>query len=150
MDLKKIVMDIRLERNLHGRFPVVVSIPPNPGNIVPFRNGYYVLTLTKDNCLYFHGLSKFRKKYDPNKDFKIMLDPFKNYTYRILTKTVKEVCLINDNEFLPFRFFAGLPTSYEGEYNVSYLCEEFEKRGIIERNIIIPQKKDDEKNEEGK
>lgn len=142
MDLKKIVMNLRKDLVIHGYYPVVVKIPFNMGHIVDSKVGYYVVTLTKDNELYFHGLSKYRMVYDSKKDFVINLSAFKNYTFQIIGKKIKQIMLINDNDFLPFQFFANVKTSYEGECNAAYLCKAFDSMGIKEITRLIDSSKE--------
>lgn len=142
MDLKKIVMDLRNAKGLHGNFPIVVKIPLNQGHIVSDKAGYYVVAITKNNDLYFHGLSKYRMKYQPQKDFAIKLSAFKNYTFQILNKNLKQITLYNENDFLPFIFFANVKSSYESEYNASYMCKEFDRLKIKEINCIIQNDKE--------
>lgn len=132
MDLKKPVLDLRNAHILKGKYPVIVRIPTNFGHIVESKKGYYIMTLTSDNNLHFYGLSSFRLRYKKERDFEIKLNMFKNYTFIPLSKNLKEVMLINDNDFLPFRFFASVKTSYEGEANVAYMCKVFDQIGIKE------------------
>lgn len=141
MDLKKIVMDLRVAHELTGRYPVVVKIPFNTGHIVEGKKGYYIITLTKNKELKFQALSRFRYRHLADLDFSIDLTKFEKYTYQIIGKNFKEIRLINDRDFLPFCFFAGVKTSYEGENNIAYLCKEFEAMGIPETNIIIEKDK---------
>lgn len=142
MDLKKIVMNLRNDRGLHGNYPIVVRIPHNLGHIVQEKIGYYIVALTKNNELYFHGLKKFTYRYDASKDFVIKLSPFKNYTFQPVGKNLKQITLINDEDYLPFYFFCNVKTSYESEYNAAYLCREFEKLGIKEINMLINHDKE--------
>ena len=94
------------------------------------------MTLGDDYTLNFYGLSKFRNKYQPKRDFNINLKPFKNYAYKILGKHLKELVLVNDEDFLPVRFFANVPTSFEGESNIAYLCKHLDALGIKEISNI--------------
>ncbi len=132
MDLKKPVLELRQKHILRGKYPVYIQIVFNTGNIVESRAGYYIMTLLDDYTLHFYALSRFMNRYQPDRDFSISLKPFKNYAYNILGKHMKEVILINGNDFLPFRFFANVRSSFEGESNVAYLCKHFDNLGIKE------------------
>lgn len=136
MDLKKPVLELRQNHVLRGKYPVYVQIAFNTGHIVESRTGYYIMTLVDDYTLRFYGLSKFRNKYQKERDFSINIKLFKYYCYNILGKHMKEVILINENDYLPFRFYANVPTSFEGESNIAYLCKHFDSLGIKEISEI--------------
>ena len=71
-------------------------------------------------------------KYQPKRDFEIKLNMFKHYAFMPIGKNLRQIMLINENDFLPVRFFAGIKTSYEGEANAAYLCKRFDELGILE------------------
>ncbi len=142
MDLKKIVQNLRNDLGLHGNYPFLVKIPFNHGHIVEDKSGFYILALTKNNELYFHGITKFRYRYDKKKDFSIRLSPFKNYTFQTVGKNLRQITLYNDEDYLPFYYFCNIHNSYEGENNAAYLCKEFDKLGITEKNLIIDKDKE--------
>lgn len=142
MDLKKIVQNLRNDLGLHGNYPVVVKIPFNKGHIVEDKSGFYILALTKKNELYFHGITKFRYRYDKTKDFAIRLSPFKHYTFENVGKNLRQITLYNDEDYLPFYYFCNIKGSYEGENNAAYLCKEFDKLGIIEKSLFINNDKE--------
>ena len=131
MDLKQVVLNLRVERNLKGKYPVVVKIPSNMGGICN-KKGFYVMTLYQDKNLYFHGLSSFGFKYKPKKDFAISLDSFRKYVFIPYGKKLRKITLINGQEFMPIHFFSNVPTSYEGECNAATIAKVFDKLGIKE------------------
>ncbi len=132
MDLKTPILKLRETKVLRGHYPIIIKIPANYGHIVENKKGYYVITLTNDNNLRFYGLSSFFMKYQPKRDFEIKLNMFKHYAFMPIGKNLRQIMLINENDFLPVRFFAGIKTSYEGEANAAYLCKRFDELGILE------------------
>lgn len=142
MDLKKIVQNLRNDLGLHGNYPFLVKIPINQGHIVEDKTGFYIVALTKKNELYFHGLTKFRYRYDKTKDFAIKLEPFKNYTFQTVGKNLRQITLVNDEDYLPLYYFCNTHNSYEGENNAAYLCQNLDKLGIKEINLIIDKAKE--------
>lgn len=132
MDLKIPILKLREAKVLRGHYPIIVKIPANLGHIVENKRGYYAMTLTNGNNLHFYGLSSFTMKYQPKRDFEINLKMFKHYSFMPIGKNLRQIMLINENDFLPVQFFAGVKTSYEGEANAAYLCKRFDELGIIE------------------
>lgn len=132
MDLKIPILKLREAKVLRGHYPIIVKIPVNLGHIVENKRGYYAMTLTNENNLHFYGLSSFTMKYQPKRDFEINLKMFKHYSFMPIGKNLRQIMLINENDFLPVQFFAGVKTSYEGEANAAYLCKRFDELGIIE------------------
>lgn len=132
MDLKAPILKLREAKILRGHYPIIVKIPSNLGHIVETKKGYYAMTLTNENNLHFYGLSSIMLKYQPKRDFEIKLNMFKHYSFMPLGKNMRQIMLINENDFLPIQFFAGVRTSYEGEANAAYLCKKFDEFGIIE------------------
>lgn len=131
MDLKQIVHNLRVEGNLKGRHPVVVKIPSNMGGICN-KQGFYVMAYTKDKSLYFHGLTRWRLVYNPKVDFKINLESFEKYSYMPYGKKLRQITLINGEDYLPIHFFCNIKSSYEGECNAVSICNRLDEIGLEE------------------
>ena len=55
---KDIVLPLRVNHFLHGDKPCVVTVIPNEGKIFsPKKPQKFVMTILKDNKLYFHRIS---------------------------------------------------------------------------------------------
>lgn len=132
MDLKKIVMNLRVNHNLKGRYPLVVFTLPNNGGVYRGKKNYYVLTYReKENDLYFHYLKGLFHKYDKTHDFSLRIDKFNYYTLEFMKIGGGKISLISyKNDYFPFGFFSKTRDSYEGENNLQYILEELKKKGI--------------------
>lgn len=132
MNYKQIVHDIRMARKLRGKYPCVISIPVNEGKIVTEKKEKrYVLTITDDNLLYFHALTKWTKAYDEDNDFMVKIDAIKQYTMHEPNKYTYMVTLATEKGlFLPLNSIHGLKNTYESTNNFNYILKELEKRGV--------------------
>ncbi len=132
MNLKKVVMDLRVSHNLKGKYPLVVFTIPNSGGVYSKSRNYYVMTFReKENDLYFHHIKGLFNKYDPKGDFSIRIDKFKSFTLELLRIGGSKFTLISyKGDYFPIGFFRGLKDSYEGENNLQYIIDELIKRNI--------------------
>ena len=132
MDLKKIVMNLRVNHNLKGKYPVVVFTIPNEGGIYSKKKNYYVMTYReKDNDIYFHHLKGLFYKYDKDGDFSLRIDKFSQFTLELLKVGGSKFTLVSyKGDYFPLGFFRGLRDSYEGENNLQYIIDELRKKGI--------------------
>jgi len=149
MDLKKIVMDLRISHNLKGKYPLVVFTIPNQGGVHNNGKRYYVMTYRqKENDIYFHGLTKFFHKYNEKYDFSLNLDKFNHYTLEAMPLGASKFSLVSyKNDYFPVGFFTGTHDTYEGENNLNYMIEELNKKGITLIDILESTlKKEAEKN----
>jgi hypothetical protein len=138
MNLKKIVMDLRISHNLKGKYPLVVFTIPNQGGVHNNGKRYYVMTYRqKENDIYFHGLTKFFHKYNEKYDFSLNLDKFNHYTLEAMPLGASKFSLVSyKNDYFPVGFFTGTHDTYEGENNLSYMIEELNKKGITLIDIL--------------
>ena len=147
MNLRKTVMNLRINHNLKGKYPIVVFLIPNSSVITGNKRGYYVMTYLNKQ-LYFHGLKGFFKKYDESLDFAIDLTKFKCYTLEGVVKQSGKVSLVSyKNDFLPLGYFRGTYDSKEGEANLQYILDECQKLGIKYSNLLESDHKKEEENE---
>ncbi len=132
MNLKELVLKLRVNHNLKGRYPIVIFTIPNDGGIYSGKKKYYVLTYRKENNdLYFHSLKGIFHKYDMKNDFSLKIDKFRAYTTEFMKFGGGKVSLISyKNDYFPFGFFTGTRDSHEGEVNLEYMLEELSKQGI--------------------
>lgn len=133
MNLKEIVLDLRVNHNLKGKYPVVIFTIPNQGGVYSGKKDYYVLTYrASENDLYFHHLKGFfKKRYDPKHDFSLRIDKFKYYTAEFMKLGGGKMALISyKNDYFPFGFFTGTKDSVEGQNNLQYIIDELVKFGI--------------------
>lgn len=133
MNLKKIVMDLRVHHNLKGKYPVVVFTIPNDGGVYSKNKNYYVMTIREaENDIYFHHIKGLFHKYDKNGDFSLKIDKFNSFTLELLRLGGSKFTLISyKGDYFPVGFFRGLKDSYEGENNLQYIIDELRKRGIV-------------------
>jgi hypothetical protein len=132
MNLRKIVMDLRINHNLKGQYPVVIFTMPNKGGVSRRGKGFYVMTFRQgNNDLYFHALSKFLHRYNPKNDFSLRIDKFKKYSLEYLNIGAAKASYISyKNDYFPFGFFTGTRDSAEGQHNFEYILEELQNRGL--------------------
>lgn len=133
MDLKKIVMDLRVSHNLKGKYPLVIFTIPNNGGVYRKEKRYFVMTYReKEKDLYFHGLSRFLHKYDPKYDFSLKLEKFKEYHDESITRigSAKFTLISYKDDYFPFGYYTGTKETIQGENNLSYICDEFDKLGL--------------------
>ena len=132
MNLKQIVLKLRVNHQLKGRYPVVVFTIPNNGGIYSGKKKYFILTYRKEeNDLYFHSLNGIFHKYNESKDFSLKIDKFKHYTSSFNKMGGGNLSLISyKKDYFPIGFFTGTSDSHEGEINLQYIIEELNKKGI--------------------
>ena len=138
MDYKKLTLQMRVDHNLRGEKPCVVTIAPNGGKIYsPSKKEMYVMTLLDGNKLYFHGLTRWTHTYDPSKDFRVSLDPFTEYTSEDTTKTIKTYTLSTEQGmYFPIVVIHGVKGSYETDVNIEKFLSKLRSVGIKEvKNI---------------
>ena len=133
MNLKKVVMSLRVNHNLKGKYPVVVFTIPNNGGVYSKSKNYYVMTFrAKDKDLYFHHIKGLFNKYNPKGDFSLKIDKFKSFTIELLRMGGSKFTLISyKGDYFPLGFFSGLKDSYEGENNLQYIIDELHKLGLV-------------------
>ncbi len=135
MKYKDLTMKLRAAKVLRGEKPCVVTIPKNDGKVYSGkRDELYVMTLTKDNMLYFHGLSRWYKDYEPSKDFRIKLDGIVSYSKEFVNKHTDRYVLVTKNGglFFPIVFFHGLKDTYETDVNTEAFIRRMKSLGIKE------------------
>lgn len=133
MDINKIVMDLRVNHHLRGRYPVYIFTLPNLGGIYNKGKRYFVMTYReKERDLYFHGLTKWFHKYDPKSDFSLKIDKFKEYhdEYIGTIGSAKFTLISYKDDFFPFGYFTGSKETISSENNLSYICDELDKLGL--------------------
>lgn len=130
-------MKLRVNHELRGERPCVVTIPPNAGKIYsPKKKEMYVMTLTKDNKLYFHGISKWMKEYVPERDFRLSLDAVTSYTIEDLTKSTRMYTLsTKEGIFFPIVVIHGVNGTYETDVNVEKFLSKMRSLGIKEVSL---------------
>lgn len=134
---KKITLELRVNRYLHGDKPCVITIIPNEGKIFsPKKNQMFVMTVLKDNKLYFHRISNFFHDYLPEEDFRLSLEKVKAYTIESKKKNIKRYTL-STNEGLYFQFdvLTGLKETYETDHNLESIKSVMRSMGIKEEKI---------------
>ncbi len=156
MNLRQTVMNLRINHKLKGKYPVVVFLIPNSGGITGAKKGYYVMTYI-DKQLYFHGLTRFFKRYNPDLDFAIDLTKFKKFNIEnIISQSGKVSFISYKGDYLPIGYFRSTYDSKEGEANLQYILDECKKLGIEYTNKLeseikkgIENGKDDGKTKKG-
>jgi len=139
MNLRKIVMNMRVNHEIKGKYPVVVFTMPNKGGVHNGSRRYYVMTYRKnENELYFHGLTKLFHKYNSKFDFSLNLSKFSKYTQEAATRLGGgRFSLISyRNDYFPVGFFVGSYDSKEGENNLEYIFEELKNSGLEYTNVL--------------
>lgn len=134
MDYKELTLKLRVNHELRGERPCVVYIAPNGGKIYsPRKKEMYIMTITNDNKLYFHGLTRFMKEYDPKKDFRVSLDPFKSYTVEDTTKTIRTYTISTENGmYFPIIAIHSVKGTYETDCNIEKFLTKLRGLGIKE------------------
>lgn len=138
MDYKSITMKLRSARLLRGERPCVVTVPKNNGKIYSGKKDeLYIMTLTSDRMLYFHGLTKWFKDYDPKRDFKIKIDGLVAYTVENKTKNVKEYTFSSKNGglYFPIRVIHSAKGTHETDVNMEYVLRKLYSYGIKEDKL---------------
>lgn len=138
MDYKAITLKLRTARLLRGERPCVVTVPKNKGKIYSGKKDeLYVMTLTNDRMLYFHGITKFFKDYDPKRDFKIKIDGLVAYTKEDKTKSVCEYTFSSKNGglYFPIRVIHGVKGTYETDVNMEYILRKLYSYGVREEKL---------------
>lgn len=138
MNYKEITLKLRTARQLRGERPCVVTIPKNNGKLYSGKkNELYIMTLTSDKMLYFHGLSKWYKDYVPSRDFRIKIDGLQSYTKQALTKSVDEYTFSTKKGglFFPIRVIHGVKGTYETDVNMEYIIRKLNSYGIKEDKL---------------
>lgn len=137
MKYKDITLKLRTAHMLRGERPCVVTIPKNEGKLYSGKKDeMYVMTLTKDNMLYFHGLSKWFKDYEPKMDFRLKLDGIKCYTKESKGKNVFIYTLsTKDGYYFPIRVIHGAKGTYETDVNLEAFERKLRGLGIKEEKI---------------
>ncbi len=133
MDINKIIMDLRVNHNLKGKYPALVFTMPNLGGVYNKGKRYFVVTYReKEKDLYFHGLSKWFYKYSSKYDFSLRIDKFKGYHVEYISTigSAKFSLISYKDDFFPFGYFTGTRDSISSENNIGYICEELEKNGV--------------------
>ncbi len=134
---KKITLELRVNRYLHGDKPCVITVIPNDGKIFsPKKNQMYVMTILNDNKLYFHRISNFFHDYMPNEDFRLSLDKVKAYTIESKKKNLKRYTLsTNEGLFFQFDVLSGLKETYETDHNLESIKSTMRSMGIKEEKL---------------
>ncbi len=137
MNQKQVVLEIRTAKKLRGKYPCVIEIEPNGGKILLDKKlRFFVMTITNDNMLYFHGLTKWLKKYDEEEDFMIKLSAIKAYTRQEKNKYTSQITISTEQGFyVPITLRHGIKGTYESANNMEYILKELEKMGI-KKDII--------------
>ena len=138
MNLRKILMNLRINHNLKGKYPLVVFTIPNQGGVHSGAKRYYVMTYRqKENDIYFHGLTKLFNKYNNKYDFSLDLSKFNHYTLEPMPLGASKFSLVSyKNDYFPLGYFTGTYETSEGENNLKYLIEELNKKGITQTNVL--------------
>lgn len=137
MDYKELTLKLRTAHNLRGEKPCVITVPKNNGKLYSGkRNEMYIMTLTKDNMLYFHGLSRWFKDYEPKMDFRLKLDGIVSYTKEALGKSLDEYTLsTKDGLYFPIRVIHGVKGTYETDVNMEAFLRKLRGLGIKEAKL---------------
>ena len=134
---KDITLQLRVNRFLHGEKPCVVKVIPNDGKIFsPKKPQKFVMTILKDNKLYFHRISNIFNDYLPAEDFRLSLDKIKAYTIEPQNKLINRYTL-STNEGLYFQFDVvhGTKESYETDHNLESIKSVMRSMGIKEEKV---------------
>lgn len=138
MDYKKLTMSLRASRLLRGERPCVVSVPFNGGKIYSPKKGkeMYIMTLTDDNRLYFHYLTKWTKAYDPSKDFRVSLNAITSYTVEDINKTIRQYTLSTEEGlYFPIIVIHHVKGTYETDVNIEKFLSKLRSNGIKEVSL---------------
>lgn len=134
---KDITLQLRVNRYLHGDKPCVITVIPNQGKIFsPKRNQKYVMTILKDNKLYFHRISNIFNDYLPQEDFRLSLDKVKEYTKEPVNKLMDRYTLsTNEGLYFQFEVCHGIKETYETDHNLESIKSVMRSMGIKEEKI---------------
>ncbi len=138
MNYKEITLRLRTEHMLRGERPCVVIIPINDGKLYSpqKRKEMYIMTLYKDNKLYFHGLTRFFKYYNPEMDFKLSLESIKSYTVQDISKNIRQYTLsTNEGLYFPFLVMHDFKGSHETDVNIEKFLSKLRSMNIKEAKL---------------
>lgn len=137
MKFKDITLKLRTEGHLRGEKPCVVVVPKNNGKLYSGKNDEtYVMTITKDRMLYFHGLSRWFKEYEPKKDFRLKLDGIKSYTKDKVNKVTDLYTFSTSTGlYFPIKVVHSMKGTYETDVNLSAVLRKIKSYGIKEDKL---------------
>lgn len=138
MKYKEITLRIRTQHLLRGEKPCVVCVPKNNGKIYTgTKDEHYVMTITKDKMLYFHGLTKWTKSYKPEMDFKIKIEALSEYTKEDLNKTTTLYTFsTKEGLYFPIRVFHSVSATYETDNNLEVILRKIRNLGVKEVRLF--------------
>lgn len=138
-DYKTLTLKLRTNHELRGERPCVVTIPQNGGKIYSpekKKKEMYIMTITKDNKLYFHGLSRWMKEYVPEKDFRVSLSAIVSYTVQDISKTIRQYTLsTKEGLYFPIIVIHGVKGTYETDVNIEKFLSKLRASGIKEAKL---------------
>ncbi len=136
---KDIVLPLRVNHYLHGDKPCVVTVIPNEGKIFsPKKPQKFVMTILKDNKLYFHRISNIFHDYLPEEDFRLSLDKVKAYTIENVNKLVYKYTLsTKEGLFFQFEVMHGTKVTYETDHNIESIKSMMRSMGIKEEKLDL-------------
>lgn len=138
MDYKELTMKLRVNHTLRGERPCVVTIPKNEGKLYsPKKNKeMYIMTMTTDNKLYFHGLTRWLKEYNPTMDFRLSLEAIESYTIQDITKTLRQYTLsTKEGLYFPILAVHNVKGTYETDVNIEKFLSKLRSIGVKEVSL---------------
>ena len=134
---KDITLALRVNRFLHGDKPCVVTVIPNGGKIFSHKKDQkFVMTILKDNKLYFHRISNIFHDYLPEEDFRLSLDKVRAYTIEPQNKLIDRYTLsTNEGLYFQFQVLHGTKESYETDHNLESIKSVMRSMGIKEEKL---------------
>lgn len=139
MDYKALTLKLRTNHELRGERPCVVMIPQNSGKIyspAKKKREMYVMTITKDNKLYFHGISRWMKEYVPEMDFRVSLSAIVSYTIQDINGTIRQYTLsTKEGLYFPILVVHNVKGTYETDVNIEKFLSKLRANGIKEAKL---------------